>query len=202
MILEFYTHEAIPISKVMIFVGAFTAFMLNLGMKHPSRGTNSVDYNIAILIIPMLLFGTVVGVTLNKVAPSLLILSLLTKVLIINSFKTIRRAIRIFQSESEEKLLKEEDCKQKAETNVPVNPIRRNSNDKDSSSIELRQVNGDQNIQKPSLSDNLVRIELQKDKVILRWDKLKYMLYSYISIFILSLIKGSDHFDSIVGVQK
>jgi len=85
--MEFYTHEAIPISKLMIFAGSLTTFILNLKFKHPSRDSICLDYNIAILFVPMLLLGTVIGVSLNKVMPSFIILILLTFVLVINTYK-------------------------------------------------------------------------------------------------------------------
>jgi uncharacterized membrane protein YfcA len=75
----------------MIFSGAVIAFILNLKLKHPSRGTVAIDYNIAILVVPMLLFGTVLGVTLNKISPSFIIIILLTFVLIINSYRIVKR---------------------------------------------------------------------------------------------------------------
>ncbi len=89
--LKFYTHEAIPISKLMVFVGAVTAFIINLKLKHPSRLTTAIDYNISLLIVPFLLYGTVIGVLLNQILPSLLIISVLTLVLLFNTYKTIKR---------------------------------------------------------------------------------------------------------------
>ena len=69
LILNFGTHEAIPISKLMIFTGALTAFIMGLKNKHPYRDATALDYNIAGILIPMILFGTIVGVTLNKILP-------------------------------------------------------------------------------------------------------------------------------------
>lgn len=89
--LKFATHEAIPISKLMIFTGAFTAFLMGLKNKHPYRNIPALDYNIGGLLIPMLLFGTMVGVTLNKIMPQSIILISLTLVLIVNTYKTFRK---------------------------------------------------------------------------------------------------------------
>jgi uncharacterized membrane protein YfcA len=86
--LKFLTHEAIPISKLMIFTGALTSFIMGLGNKHPHRNATALDYNVAGMLIPMTLFGTMVGVTLNKVTPPSLILICLTIVLVINTIKT------------------------------------------------------------------------------------------------------------------
>ena len=91
MILNFYTHEAIPISKIMTFCGTITAFILNLALTHPSRGTIAIDYNIAKLIVPLMLFGTVIGITLNRITSSFIILFTMTFVLFYNTYKTFRR---------------------------------------------------------------------------------------------------------------
>ena len=91
LLLGFYTHEAIPISKLMIFTGALTSFILGFRQKHPSRNTITIDYNIPYLLVPMLLFGTMVGVTLNKVTPPIVILLSLTALLILNTYKTMKK---------------------------------------------------------------------------------------------------------------
>jgi uncharacterized membrane protein YfcA len=87
--LNFGTSEAIPISKLMIFTGALTSFIMGLNNKHPYRDAPALDFNIAGVLIPPLLLGTMVGVTLNKVLPPFLILLSLTVVLVINTYKTI-----------------------------------------------------------------------------------------------------------------
>ena len=91
LILKFETHEAIPISKIMIFTGALTAFIMGLNYKHPYRDAIALDYNIAGVLIPMILFGTIVGVTLNKVMPFSVILICLSIVLVVNTYKTFKR---------------------------------------------------------------------------------------------------------------
>jgi len=100
LVLKFYTHEAIPISKLMIFTGAFTSFILGFRQKHPFRNSITIDYNIPLLLVPMLLFGTMVGVTLNKVTPPWLILISLTAVLIINTYKTLKKGVNLYKEEN------------------------------------------------------------------------------------------------------
>jgi uncharacterized membrane protein YfcA len=87
--LNFSTTEAIPISKLMIFTGALTSYIMGIRNKHPFRDAPALDFNIAGLLIPPLLLGTMVGVTFNKVLPPFLILLSLTVVLVINTYKTI-----------------------------------------------------------------------------------------------------------------
>ena len=90
LILKFETHEAIPISKLMIFTGALTAFIMGIQNKHPYRDAIALDYNIAGVLIPMILFGTIVGVTLNKIMPFSIILICLSIVLVVNTYKTFK----------------------------------------------------------------------------------------------------------------
>lgn len=187
LVLEFYAHEAIPISKLMIFVGAVTAFILNLKLKHPSRHGISIDFNIAIIIVPMLLFGTVVGVTLNKISPSFLILLMLTIVLLINTYRTIKKAINIYRKENEENLINNSNPK-KALPSGDINSV-----------TEL-QVKGQEKPKIP-IESHLIRIELERDKKLFRWDKFQYMIVSYLSMLILTFLKGSDHFKSFIGIQ-
>jgi len=92
LMMNFDTHEAIPISKLMIFTGALTSFILGFKQSHPYRNAITIDYNIPFLIVPCLLFGTMVGVSVNKMMPPWIILISLTFVLIINTYKTLLKA--------------------------------------------------------------------------------------------------------------
>jgi hypothetical protein len=102
LLLNFYTHEAIPISKLMIFTGALTSFIMGFRQTHPTRKSITIDYNIPLLLVPFLLFGTMVGVTLNKVFPPWLILTSLTICLVINTYKTLRKAIDLYRKENKD----------------------------------------------------------------------------------------------------
>lgn len=89
--LNFNTKEAIPISKLMILTGSLTAFLMGLRNKHPFRDAISIDYNLVILILPTVIFGTMIGVTLNKILSPILILVILSITMIINTFKTLKK---------------------------------------------------------------------------------------------------------------
>lgn len=89
--LNFNTKEAIPISKLMILTGSLTAMLMGLKNKHPFREAISIDYNLVILILPVVIFGTMIGVTLNKVLSPILILLILTITMIVNTIKTMKK---------------------------------------------------------------------------------------------------------------
>jgi hypothetical protein len=82
----------------MTFFGALTAYILNMKLTHPSRDTVAIDYNISKLIVPFLLYGTVIGITLNRITSSFIILFVMTFVLFYNTFKTFKRYFKINKS--------------------------------------------------------------------------------------------------------
>jgi len=104
LMFKFYTHEAIPISKLTIFTGALTSFLLGFKQIHPYRKAITIDYNIPYLIVPMLLLGTMVGISLNKVMPPFIILVALTLVLVLNTIKTLSKARSLQVKENQEKI--------------------------------------------------------------------------------------------------
>lgn len=48
----------------------------------------------------------------------------------------------------------------------------------------------------------LLSIEMEKDKNVLRMDKMIYMIISYIFLILISLLKGSDHTKSIINIAS
>ncbi len=52
-----------------------------------------------------------------------------------------------------------------------------------------------------NLNSQLIRIELENDSQFFRWDKLKYLIFSFFVMLLLSIIKGSSYFNSIIGVK-
>ena len=64
---------------------------MGLKNKNPYRDAILVDLNIALILIPMILFGTMVGVTLNRVTPPWIILICLAVVLVVNTWKTTKK---------------------------------------------------------------------------------------------------------------
>ena len=100
LIMKFYPHEAIPISKIVIFAGALTSFIQNTRVKRPGRNTKALNYNLIIVNSSNLLLGTVFGVTLNKILPNTLILFLLCLLLFFYSHKTFKTFLKFHKEEN------------------------------------------------------------------------------------------------------
>lgn len=248
LILKFYTHEAIPISKLMIFTGALTSFILGFKQSHPYRIGITIDYNIPYLIVPFLLFGTMVGVSLNKVLPPWIILVSLTLVLIINTYKTLNKARKMYQKENEQLQISNKDFSKKnyqkqvdeiisSDGNlnaidkkkyclIIINKIKKfllsfnkkfrsdiiNKNDEFSINNNMHNnTNAKVDITKLSgLSIDfgevdkkiLAKQEEKKDSRKFPYEKISLMLFSYVFMLLISLIKGSEHFNSIINVKR
>ena len=85
-----------------------SSFILNTRLKHPVRKARAIDYNLIIVIAPNLLFGTMLGVTLNKILPNVLIILFLTIVLFYNTYKTTKMGLKEYRQENERLIKKEE----------------------------------------------------------------------------------------------
>jgi uncharacterized membrane protein YfcA len=167
LIMNFYPHEAIPISKIVIFAGAITSFIQNTKVKRPGRNTKALNYNLVIVNAPNLLLGTILGVTLNKILPNSLILFLLCMLLFFYSFKTFKTFLKIYREENSGEL---------------------HSMSSQFNTISQRSVNNDINQQE----ERPVEFEIYKDRFLLRWDKLKYIIIPFLIMAGLSILRESE----------
>ncbi len=166
LILNFYPHEAIPISKIVIFAGALTSFIQNTKVKRPHRNCKALNYNLIIVNTSNLLLGTVFGVTLNKILPNTLILFLLCILLFYYSYKTFKTFLKFYKEESTGEL---------------------HSMSSQMNSISSRNINYD--INQPI---DQVEREIYKDQFLLRWDKLKFIVFPFVIMAILSILRESN----------
>ena len=166
LILNFYPHEAIPISKIVIFAGALTSFIQNTKVKRPHRNSKALNYNLIIVNTSNLLLGTVFGVTLNKILPNTLILFLLCILLFYYSYKTFKTFLKLYNEEA----------------NTDLHSMSSQMN-----SISPRNSNND--INQPI---DQVEREIYKDQFLLRWDKLQFILFPFLIMAILSILRESN----------
>lgn len=215
LIFKFYTHEAIPISKLMIFSGAVTSFVLGFKQKHPFRDTITIDYNIPLLLVPMVLFGTMVGVTMNKVTPPWIILISLTLVLIINTYKTLQKGKALYLEEKRQLssprelgVLHEED-EHRSGGNDREHSRNEREKDKISDSVEIHEKSTLQCKETLFILTavntieeySLIRKEEIKDQRKCPFDKLIYMIICYVMMLLINFLKGSEHINSIIDIE-
>ena len=91
----FSTKEAIAISSSLILCGSATRFMLQINQRHPEKDATVIDYSIVILMLPVVIAGSFVGVILNMIIPSIILSSFLTILLIVLAFRSYQKAKQI-----------------------------------------------------------------------------------------------------------
>ena len=79
---EFTTKEAIAISGFTILAGAVARFTMDINKKHPEKDATIVDYGIIIVMMPLVLAGSFIGVLVNLSFPGIILSAVLTLILI------------------------------------------------------------------------------------------------------------------------
>lgn len=84
-------HIAVPLSKVTTNGVAWSAFLFNLWLEHPERGGPLIDYDVVLILEPLCLVGTVIGVALNVHTTTAEILVALVLILVPTAWKTLQK---------------------------------------------------------------------------------------------------------------
>mmetsp|Transcript_27193 Transcript_27193/g.63295 ORF Transcript_27193/g.63295 Transcript_27193/m.63295 type:complete len:518 (-) Transcript_27193:101-1654(-) len=86
-------HDAVPLSKAVVFLGALVTLIQNLS-KGESSGQSMIDYNACSLIVPSALSGTLLGVFINRLVVEWVLVLLIVVVLVLMSFATGKEAYK------------------------------------------------------------------------------------------------------------
>lgn len=86
---RFDFKQAVALSNVTIFISSLMRYLINAKYTHPTKTTPDgkpagvlVDYNITIVMLPLIIIGVATGTTLYTVLPALIILVVLIILLI------------------------------------------------------------------------------------------------------------------------
>ncbi|KAH7478972.1 hypothetical protein PRIC1_009474 [Phytophthora ramorum] len=102
MLMSMSSHEAVPLSKATIFGGAIASFMLNVRKRHPLvRSRPLIDYETMLLMEPMTLAGTIMGVNMNAVFPEWLITVCIVWLLTKTALRTYSKGKKIWKEETD-----------------------------------------------------------------------------------------------------
>lgn len=94
-------HDAVPLSKAVVFLGSISSLLLNL-RRSASSSKPVIDYNICRLVIPSALIGTFLGVLVNRHSAGSTIVFLLTGLLCLMTFLSARTAASQYSEEAAE----------------------------------------------------------------------------------------------------
>ena len=93
----FGTKQAIGLSNASIAISSICRYFFNSKKSHPYKNGKGVlvDYNIASLMLPMIVVGATIGVMLNKILPIIVVTIILTILLLFVSYTTLRKYMSI-----------------------------------------------------------------------------------------------------------
>ncbi|KAI4380919.1 hypothetical protein MLD38_007052 [Melastoma candidum] len=103
LIIGFDPKSATAISKCMIMGAALSTVYYNLKLRHPTLDMPIIDYDLAVLIQPMLMLGISVGVAFNVIFPDWLVTVLLIILFVGTSSKSFMKGVETWQKETESK---------------------------------------------------------------------------------------------------
>ncbi|KAL9647295.1 hypothetical protein ABK040_011662 [Willaertia magna] len=198
---QFSAAESVPLSKVMIFGAAITNVGTLMFKRHPFADRPLIDYDIALMMEPATLLGTIIGVFLNIILPEWVIVALVILVMgfttILTAKKGISRAIQEFGK------------KKKEEENTSIN---KNENDSNGyGAIEDNKKEGEEkdplivNSQEENNLDEESQQQLAKIYAKERrtpFLKIGLLILCWIIIFVLNLLKGGHGAPSIIPGLK
>ncbi|KAL4579485.1 hypothetical protein LXL04_015634 [Taraxacum kok-saghyz] len=100
LIIGFDPKSATAISKCMIMGAAASTVYYNLKLRHPTLAMPIIDYDLAVLIQPMLMLGISIGVTFNVIFADWMVTVLLIILFIGTSTKAFCRGVDTWNKET------------------------------------------------------------------------------------------------------
>eukprot|EP00659_Diplonema_papillatum_P002063 gene2063-3155_t len=97
------TTVAVPLSNATIFGNAVTNIFINFPLRHPTADRPLVDFDLALILIPMELCGSLVGVLLNLIFPQWLTLACLFILLVFTTWRTYGKGKATWDKENVER---------------------------------------------------------------------------------------------------
>jgi len=196
IVIGFDAKEAVPVSQGCIVGAAIAHLILNAPKKHPLKDLPVVDYAALLVLEPMLLTGSIFGVMLNGMLPSIAILIILVVVLSLGSFKTAKRAKRI--TANEKKRIAEEQAAGSGENDPRLFVSYDTTNVSDQNS----------GVQALSAEDKANKVVVVRpsvarasDRKYIMWRKLGLVLLLWIIVSASVIIRGSSVGDySVAGI--
>ena len=191
-LLNFNPHEGVIVSKLIIFCGSLTALFFAISNRNPlNLNKTSIDFNLVILMTPMILFGSTFGVYINQILPLTLLYLILAIIIGINFIKTYNAANKMSIKES---------SRQKQPTKS-YGFGRKNNKEEEQPSYLDKDPEESKPEQISVVNKLLISYEFEKDKRIFPFYKIIFPIISFIILLMITLLKGSSEVHSIVNIE-
>ena len=179
-------NKAIMIVYVLIFGGSLGNF-LNVAFQRDIRtGKPIILYDFALMVTPLMLLGSNVGVLLNKmIAPAITICGLLYLVATTGK-KIYARAKTSYEKETQmlQKPLIDSSSPQKVGESLELSPLKNKSN----------AIDG-----QPEIPQEL-EVLLEEEKSFLPKSRIVFLGCLMAFVLMVIILKGTDKFDSVLGI--
>ena len=93
----FDAKQSIGISNASICMASICRYLINFNKTHPLKEGKGilVDYNIASLMLPMIVVGATTGVMINKILPPIIVSVVFTLLISFFTFTTFKKLLKI-----------------------------------------------------------------------------------------------------------
>ncbi|CDW79605.1 UNKNOWN [Stylonychia lemnae] len=219
----FDTKNAIAISNFAIFTCSVTRYLYTLDKKNPEKKEYVlIDYNIAIVMLPTVMMGSLTGVFLNIILPAIVLQLILTALLVFLGIQSLMKGKDMYKKETikfEQESLKKKNLENsltqvKNDESQHLLSRHQQQDNQAQTSSQYKAVNNfeieagtPQISQREGLDYNSLeckRLEhiIEKEKTHFQWDK----HFTCISIFLIllstNLLRGNKSLESIVGIDR
>jgi hypothetical protein len=99
----FDSHQIVPLANFTNFIAAMTRFLINMKKKHPEKNMVLIEYDTCMVLMPMVLCGTMIGVFVNSILAPEVITILMTLFLFYVLRITINKAMQLWKAETKAK---------------------------------------------------------------------------------------------------
>ena len=182
IIFFYYTiNQAIAVVYGLVFAGSLGNFINVVGRRDPKTNKPLINYDLALLCMPTMILGANIGVIFGRMAAPIVIILGIVALTAFNLARVFKKAKKQFREESQDQETK----------NIPLAHFN------NSVSFDRFSENaGDQGDFDPELADIL-----KKEHKLFPKSKYGILFGLLLSVMILSLLRGSQKFDSIINVE-
>ena len=184
---NYSTNKSISIVYCMLFGASLGSFLSVCRMKDKDTKKPLINYDVALICLPLMLLGTNLGMILSRSLPSILTL---IGMVIVNSIilkKTFVRAVKEYNLETQHKNM------------GSISPLRK-KNQENNQGLEMLTFNDASEYyliqENPSFYNSILN-----ERHLLPMDKIKEILYLVGILMLLTLIRGSSTTPSLIGIS-
>ena len=95
----FTKKQSIAISGASIFFGSVVRYFYSLNRRHPEKKATNIDYGVVLVMLPIVLLGSYIGVLFCIMIPTIYLSFILTSILLFLSFQSLLSALSILKRE-------------------------------------------------------------------------------------------------------